>query len=184
MKRRPRRSLPATIVTLVVLGVCVVVTITEIEALVGYPLLVPFPMAASYGHSLVFSDLPVIIAGAVACAVGLLLLGCGLVPGKHTVLPLSRTESETPRLDSAGVTRRRMATALRFSLVETDGVAKVRAKLTRRKLKTKVSTERRDPDAVHTACRDALDHGLALASLAKTPRLRLRVKSTRRKKAA
>jgi hypothetical protein len=184
MRRRPRRSLPATIVTLVVLGVCVVVAITEIEALVGYPLLVPFPTAASYGQGLHFSDTPVIIAGAVACAVGLILLGCGLVPGKHTVLPLSRTENETPRVDSAGVTRRRLQAALRFSLVETDGVAKVRTKLTRRKVKAKVSTERRDPEAVHTAARDALDRGLALTSLAKKPRTRLRVKSTRRKKAA
>jgi hypothetical protein len=184
MRRRPRRSLPAAIVTLLVLGVCVVVAITEIEALAGYPPLVPFPTAAAYGQGLVFSDLPVIIAGAVAAAVGLILLICGLVPGKHTVLPLSRTETETPGVDSAGVTRRRLGAALRFTLVETDGVAKVRTKLTRGKLKAKVKTERRDPDAVYTACRDALDHGLALASLAKTPRVRLRVKSTRRRRAA
>jgi uncharacterized membrane protein len=184
MKRRPRRSLPAAIVTLLVLGVCVVVAITEIETLVGYPPLVPFPRAASYGQGLRFSDLPVIIAGSVAAAVGLILLICGLVPGKHTVLPLSRTETETPRVDSAGVTRRRLAAALRFTLVETDGVAKVRTKLTRRKLKAKVKTERRDPEAVHTACREALERSLALAALAKTPRLRLRVRSTRRKRAA
>jgi hypothetical protein len=184
MRRRPRRSFPAAIVTLLGLGVCVVVAITEIETLVGYPPLVPFPTAASYGQGLRFADLPVVIAGAVAAAVGLILLVCGIVPGKHTVLPLSRTESETPRVDSAGVTRRRLAAALRFTLVETDGVAGVRTKLTRRRLKATVKTERRDPDAVRSACRDALEHSLALASLAKTPRVRLRVRSTRRKKAA
>jgi hypothetical protein len=90
MRRRPRRSLPAAIVALVALGVCVVVAITEIEHLAQRPRLIPFPTLATYGQHLTFSDTPVIIAGAVAAGAGLILAGCGLVPGKHTVLPTLR----------------------------------------------------------------------------------------------
>jgi hypothetical protein len=189
MKHRPRRSLPAAIVTLVVLGVCVVVAITEIQHLTGYqPPLIPFDRLATYGQHLRFSDTPVIIAGAVAAGVGLILLGCGIIPGKHTVLPLARleddAENESPTGSSAGVARRRLRAALRYTLTETDGITHARLRLRRRKVTAKVRTERRDPQTVAEGAREALDRSLTLASLASTPRVRLRTTSTHRKKTA
>jgi uncharacterized membrane protein len=185
MKRRPKRSLPAGIVAVIVLGICVIVAITEIEQLAGYrPPLIPFPAAASYGQSVHFADTPVIIAGAVAAGVGLILLACGISPGKHTVLPLARPDTETGSGTSAGIARRRLRAALRFTLTETDGVTRARLRLHRRKIKAKVATERRDPATVAEGAREALDRSLALTSLASTPRVRLRAKSTHRKKSA
>jgi hypothetical protein len=189
MKRRPRRSLPAAIVTLIVLGVCVVVAITEIEHLTGYqPPLIPFGQLATYGQSVHFSATPVILAGAVAAGVGLILLGCGIIPGKHTVLPLAHLgedpENKNTTGSSAGIARRRLRAALRYTLTETDGITRARLRLRRRKITAKVATERRDPATVATGAREALDHSLALASLATTPRVRLRTKSTHGKKAA
>jgi hypothetical protein len=183
--------MPASIVALVVLGVCVVVAITEIEQLAGYqPPLIPFPAAASYGQSLQFSDTPVIIAGAVAAAVGLILLACGTIPGKPTVLPLARLEEDvgaetgTAIPTDAGVGRARLRGALRYALAETDGIARVRVRVKRRKVTAKIRTERRDVETVRGNAHETLDRYLNRTGLARRPRLRVTVKSHRPRRAA
>jgi hypothetical protein len=92
MTRRSRRSLPATLVALVVVAACVLVTISSIQVLAGRRPLIPFADLARYGEHLHWDTTVVLAAGAAAAGAGLVLLLAGLWPGKPAVLPLAPAE--------------------------------------------------------------------------------------------
>lgn len=191
MIRHPRRSIPAILLGLVLLAICVLVALSAIQLLVGYRPLIPFDTLADFGARLQWSDTIVLAAGAIAAALGVLLLACGLWPGKPTVLalkPTTETEQEgepgeddwTSYPTDAGVTRRGLTSALRASLSETDGVTRATIRIRHRHIRGKLRTERPDTLALQEAARDALQRHLQGIPLRRAPRLRLRVKQERR----
>lgn len=191
MIRHPRRSIPAILLGLILLAICVLVALSAIQLLIGHRPLIPFAALADVGARQQWSDTLVLTAGAIAAALGVLLLACGLWPGKPTVLALksiAETEQEgepgeddwTSYPTDAGVTRRGLASALRASLSDTGGVTKATIRIRHRRIRGKLRTERRDTSIVQEAARDALQRHLQGIPLRRAPRLRLRVKRERR----
>ena len=97
MIRRPRRSLPAALLALVLLAAAVLVALSCIQLLLHQNPLIPFDALAEYAANLRWNDPVSIAAGVVAAVLGLILLAAALLPGKPTVLPLSRRRAHHRR---------------------------------------------------------------------------------------
>ena len=95
MIRHPRRTVPATIVGLVLLVAAVVVAISCIQLIAGSPPLVPFGTLGELGRVTTWNDPRVLGAGAILSLAGLVLLACGLLPGHPQVLPLAPGNDHT-----------------------------------------------------------------------------------------
>lgn len=191
MIRHPRRSIPATLLGLILLVICVLVALSAIQLVTGHRPLISFAALADFGARQQWSDPLVLTAGAITAALGVLLLACGLWPGKPTVLALEPTaetaqEGEpgeddwTPHPIDAGVTRRGLASALRDCLSDTAGVTKATIRVRHRRIRGKLRTERRDTAIVREDARDGLQRRLKTIPLQHPPRLRLRVERKRR----
>jgi hypothetical protein len=175
---RARRSTPATLVALVILAVCVVVVVAVLQQLAGHRPFIPFAELSSWGQRLHLNDTPVIIAGCVAAALGLILLATVVIPGKPTVLPLAVGTDDTT---TAGVRRAGLTKALRASAGDLDGIAHVTVKVRKRRVTARLRTEDTDIEAATDSATTALDRRLAETDLARPVRLRIRVTRVRRR---
>ncbi|NKQ52136.1 hypothetical protein HFP15_04490 [Amycolatopsis sp. K13G38] len=142
MIRRSRRSLPATIVALAGLAVCALVATSAIQLLINERPVLDYRRIAEYVHGLDWTALPVVIAGSALAFFGLVLFLAAVLPGRALVLPLQ----EGGGASIAGASRRGIRAALQASAVAVDGVAAVRLKYRRRKVKAKITPTRTAPD--------------------------------------
>jgi hypothetical protein len=175
MIRRPRRSLPAILLALVLLAAAVLVAISCIQLLLHQNPLIRFGTLAAFGASLRWNAPITIVVGVVAAVLGLILLAAGLLPGKPTVLPLSdggRT--------SAGVSRRSLRRDLTTAAASADGVRSAAVRVRRGRVVATVRTLATDTAGVAEQVRSLLDERLTAIALARRPRLRIRVSPDRR----
>jgi hypothetical protein len=175
MIRRPRRSLPASLVALALLAAMVLIAVACVQLLVGGPPVLPFAAMADYGRSLHWDQPVTLMLGGVAAAVGLLLLGCAWIPGKPTVLALAGREGQT----EAGATRASLRRVLSSAADGVDGVAKARIRIGKRQIRAKVSTGLRDATGICDQVRTALEERLAAIAPRRRFRLRVRVATIR-----
>ena len=107
--------------------------------------------------------------------VGLLLLICGLRPGRPGALRLP------PRTEGITVTtrRRELERTLATSLTRLDGVASARAQARRHSVRVRVVTALRDPADLPTRVRETVTGRLAELGLADTLRPRVTVSRPR-----
>ncbi|HWC83173.1 MAG TPA: DUF6286 domain-containing protein [Pseudonocardiaceae bacterium] len=180
MITRARRAAPASLVALVILAVCVVVAVAVLQQLSGHQPFIPFGRLAGYGRRLRLSDTPVIVAGAVAAALGLILLACALIPGKPTVLPLGEGDGVT----LAGVSRAGLARALRAAAADLDGITAAKVRVRHHSVSARLWTEDNDIEAARTAAREALERRLTQTDLARPARLRVKVRGAKGRNAA
>ncbi|MFD8493018.1 DUF6286 domain-containing protein [Amycolatopsis sp. NPDC059657] len=171
MKRRSRRSLPATLTALVLLALCALVAIVSIQLIVGERPWVDYRVVTRVR----WNELVPAIAGGVAAALGLVLLLAAVVPGRLTVFPLRGEESG---IDS-GASRRSYRSTLRATASGVDGVRSAKLKVGRRQVAAVVSTERTVVDGLADAVRSALDHRLEQIGPVERPTVKVRVKAAR-----
>ncbi|WP_410599828.1 DUF6286 domain-containing protein [Amycolatopsis sp. lyj-90] len=172
MKRRPRRSLPAVLVALVVLAGCVLAAAVAVQTILGEKPWVSYDAVASALHDTRWSDPLPAIAGGVVALLGLLLLVSAIVPGRPTVLPL---EGGT----DSGASRRSYRSTLRTAASTVDGVSAAKLKLKRRGIVSVVTTGRTNTEGLADAVRAAIEHRLSQIGPATVPAVRVRVKATR-----
>lgn len=174
MIRRPRRTVPATIVAFVLLVACVLVAVSCIQMLVGSQPLLPFASLANFGRGLHWRDTTVLVAGGVAAALGIVLLYCALLPGKPTVLPLREDEDSV----RSGVASHGLWQAFGGAAAAADGVtdARVRPRGTRR-IVVRVGTRQDQPDSVREQVRDTLTRYVDRLALAGRPALHVHVRT-------
>lgn len=178
MTRRPRRVIPACLLALAVLALCTVTAISVLqERSHGTPLL-PLHTLARQVRGLYLDDIGVVGAGIVAALLGLVLLGCALLPGRAETLALAAgdrpgPESGTPPV--AGVTRSGLRTALAATLADVDGVDAVQIQVRARRVTARVRTELTTTDTVRETVRQVAADRLSRTDLAQTPDLRVRV---------
>jgi hypothetical protein len=175
MIRRPRRSLPATLLALVLLAAAVLVAISCIQLLRHQAPLIPFAAIAAFGAGLRWNSPITLLAGAVAAVLGLLLLAAAVLPGRPTVLPLAGRDDHT----SAGVSRRSLRRDLSSAAAGADGVSSAAVRVRRARIVATVRTPAADASDVAEQVRSRLDERLTDISLARRPRLRIRVRSHR-----
>lgn len=172
VKRRPRRSIPATLTAVVLLAACAFVAVIAIQLLLGQNPWVSYESVAGTLHDARWNDLVPAIAGGGAALLGLALLLAAILPGKPTVLPL---EGE---LDS-GASRRSYRSTLSTAASTVDGVSAAKVKLKRRKVFAKVSTGRTVTDGLADAVRAAIEHRLDQIAPATRPAVKIKVHAAR-----
>jgi hypothetical protein len=175
MIRRPRRSLPSTLLALVLLATAAVVALSCIQLLRHQAPLIPFAALASFGAGLRWDAPITLLAGAVAAVLGLLLLAAAVLPGRPTVLPLAGRDDHT----SAGVSRRSLRRDLTSTVVGVDGVSSAAVRVRRARIVATVRTPAADTSDLTEQIRRQLDERLTDIALARRPRLRVRVSSDR-----
>ena len=181
MTRRPRRVIPACLLALAVLALCTVTAISVLqERSHGTPLL-PLHTLARQVRGLYLDDIGVVGAGIVAALLGLVLLGCALLPGRAETLALAAgdrpdTASGTPGTPPvAGITRSGLRTALAATLADVDGVDAVQIQIRARRVTARVRTELTTTDTVRETVRQVAADRLSRTDLARIPDLRVRV---------
>lgn len=172
MKRRPRRSIPATLTAIVLLAACALVAVVAIQMLLGETPWIRYDTVAGTLHDLRWSDVATAIIGAVAVLLGLILALAAVLPGRLTVLPLRGD------LDS-GASRRSYRSTLRAAAATVDGVSSATVKLKSRKVSAKVSTGRATTDGLAEAVRGAITHRLDQIDPALRPAVKVKVRSAR-----
>ncbi|WP_069166410.1 DUF6286 domain-containing protein [Nocardia altamirensis] len=151
MKRRPRRVLPAIVVAVLVLALCVAVAVSLIQRLVGAHEFLAYDTVATDLHGMTWNEVPVLGVGIAAMVLGFALLGLALWPGKPAVLPLAADDGLI-----AGVTRGGLRTALRSTARSVDGVGSARIRLRRNAVKVSARTDRTGADGMPEAICDTL----------------------------
>jgi Family of unknown function (DUF6286) len=172
--RRSRRALPASLVALVLLVVCILLAVSCTQTLTGHRPWLPFAAMAGLGATLTAGSPSVLAAAVVLAVLGLVLLVAALAPGAPTVLPLLPGHS---RLVS-GVTQRSLTTALAVAAGEVDGVDRARVRVGGRRVHAVVRTPLRVPGPLREQVHAAIDTRLTDIAPTRSPRIRVRV-STR-----
>ncbi|WP_351224480.1 DUF6286 domain-containing protein [Streptomyces sp. NPDC002133] len=172
MKRRPRRTIPATLTALVLLAACVLVAIVAIQLAIGRTPIISYRSVTGTLHSIHWNDTAPLIAGGTCALLGLLLLLAALLPGRPTVLPL------TGDMD-AGVTRRSLRHALQNTAATVDGVTRAKLKLGRRTIVARIRTDRTNTAGLTDAVRGALDQRLDQVAPLNRPAMKIQLRATR-----
>jgi hypothetical protein len=175
MIRRPRRTVPATIVGLTLLVAAVVVAISCIQLMAGSPPLVAFSTLAELGRDTTWNDPRVLAAGGFLSLVGLVLLACGLLPGRLQVLALAPGDDHI----AAGISRRSLAGDLTSHARRADGVTDARVRVGARTVTVNARTPLRDRSGLSERVRELVTERLDDINLARPARLRVTVTTDR-----
>lgn len=135
MKRRPRRALPASVLALLLLAVCVAGVGLAVQHLIGTKEFVRCADIVARLHRIAWDSRWVAFGGLLAVAAGLILLISAVLPGRAVILPLTGADGFT-----AGVARRGLRGALRDAAQSVEGVRSARVRLRRRKIRVKIRT--------------------------------------------
>lgn len=182
MMRRPRRSVPATVLALVLLGAAVVAAIVAIRSLLGLSPLVSGQAVTTFLADRTWNDPVTITAGVIAAVIGLLLLAAAVLPGPPTVLSLSGdADGAGQDHTDAGVSRRSLRSDLAATAAMADGVSRTRLRVRRRHVMTTVSTPAAATDGIPEQVRSLLSERLDEIHLARPLTVRVRASTERRR---
>lgn len=106
MIRRPRRVVPAVLIALAALTLCVVVTVSLVGRLLGRTEVVSYDSIAQRMHDTHWGDGVVLDAGVAAAVLGLILLLLAVLPGRPVVVALDDVDGS-----AAGMSRRSLRAA-------------------------------------------------------------------------
>lgn len=173
MIQRSRRSVPAGVVAVVVLAICVLVAVSCVQVLTGRPPWLPFSALAQLAAHSTATSPQVIAAAIVAGLLGLALLVAAFTPGPAAVLPLDPGSSGLP----SGFARQSLTRALRATASDVEGVDKARVRLGTRRVKATITTPLHDPGSLREQVTAALDRRLTDIGPARRPHIRVRVKT-------
>ncbi|SEF89308.1 hypothetical protein SAMN04489712_102410 [Thermomonospora echinospora] len=140
---RPRRRLPALLVSSLLIAAGVIVAAEVISTLVGSPLrLVDYGRAVSWLTGTSWNDPATRAAAAVISLLGLACLLAGLRPGHTSLIPL---RSDDPHL-VMGVTERGLRRAVAAAAADVEMITSVRrVKVRRHRVIVEAETALRDP---------------------------------------
>lgn len=170
---RPRRTIPATIAAIVLTLLGAYVAAEVISALVGRPLrLLPYDRVLLWGATTPWQSPQVLIGSALVALLGLVLLLCGLLPGKPRLLPVHTGDERL----IVGLRPKSVTTSLTRAAEAVPHVRSARARLRRREVTVAAEITGRDKEGVAEAVRQAVT--TKLASLALVDPLRVTVHST------
>ncbi|GAA4856986.1 hypothetical protein GCM10023201_59400 [Actinomycetospora corticicola] len=197
MTRRPRRTVPALLVALVLLALGALAATSAIQTLLGRTPVVSLDAVPSALSGVAWESPAVLIAAGAAALVGLVLLLAAILPGPSHVLPLSTTSGPAPAttgdtgewgpwsgggVEEAGWHRHDLGVRLRRRAQTVEGVTGASATVRKRSIKVIARTHRATTDELRQAVESALSTDLDTLGLARRPRLRVSVSSTRKER--
>ncbi|HEX7302066.1 DUF6286 domain-containing protein [Lentzea sp.] len=172
MKRRTRRSLPASLTALVLLGAGVVTTISAVQHLTGDRPWLDITAIASALHSVQWTDQITLVAAAVVAVLGLVLVLAAVLPGAVTVLPLAGTPD-------SGITRSGYRSALRTAANDVDGVSAAEAAIGTRRVTVRATTARTHTEGLTDAVRAAVETRLDELAPSRRPAVVVKLRARR-----
>jgi uncharacterized protein DUF6286 len=181
MRRLPRRTIPAAVTALVLLGACVLTAISAIQLIAGRRPVISYAAIADLAYTTHWDSLAVAGSACLVMLIGLILLLAATPPGRPTVIPLHDGENgaDTETVLNTGASRRSLRATLRAAANAVDGVTATTLMLRRRTVTAAVRTHRTTPEGLGEAVRAAISHRLDQISLASRPAVRVRVIATR-----
>jgi len=157
---------------LLILSVLVVVEIVWVLALGGsQQVLLPYPAVADYLAGLTWNSRPARIILIVLVIVGALLLLAELRRSKPGLLTLASSEEPV----TVGVERRTLQKAAASAATEVDGINSAKARVARRRVSVSAVSGVRDTSGLQEALTHRMQSWLDELSLARPPRLSVRV---------
>ncbi|RDG34526.1 DUF6286 domain-containing protein [Streptomyces corynorhini] len=172
MKRRPRRSAPATLTALALLAACTVVAVVAVQMIAGQTPWISYGAVAGDLRAAHWNDRAPAVAGGIAALIGLIMVMAAVLPGRPTVLPLAG------ELDS-GASWRGLRSTLRTAAADVDGVNRVTLRLRRRRVAARVRTDRTNTEGLADAVRTALEQRLDQIDPARRPDVKVTLRATR-----
>ncbi|WP_067689967.1 DUF6286 domain-containing protein [Nocardia jejuensis] len=130
MIRKPRRVVPAVLVALAFLALCLIATVSLIQKLTGDKELVSYDSLADRLQHTQWGNTGVLAVGVLTAAAGVALLVVALVPGRPVVLPLEDIDG-----NPAGITRRSLCSEVRGDTESVRGIDSARVRLGGRKIR-------------------------------------------------
>ena len=201
MIRRPRRTVPAVIVAVILLAIAVVVVWSCVQILLGHAPVLPFAAIAAAGATLTAASVAVLVTAGVLVVLGLILIIVAAWPGRPTVLALAARPDVTAQDISSrqdmdkdmdppaaagttvqpvsGATRRSIRNAVAAAASGVDGIDHVVVKVAARSLTATVHTPLRSSTELSGQVRDAVTARLDDIGLARPLRVRVRTNTTR-----
>ena len=180
MIRRPRRSIPATVVALVILAVCVLVVVAVVQDLLGQRPFLSLSQLLEVSSSQTWSSAGTVAAAIVLAVLGLVLLFAALRPGKPTVLPLRPLVDDHGAPGAvAGVRRPTLVKDLAAAAGSVPGVTSADVVARRRRVTATVQVAAADPASVPGEVRERLEQRLGEIGPAARPTVRVRARTAR-----
>lgn len=178
LRRRPSRTVPASIVAVVLLALGVLTAIAAISRLVdgSWPGQVTGPAAAV--AALTWGSAAVLTAGAVLGVLGLVLLIAGIKLGRFRTAPLVAGGSGEAVADTDFVISTRSLARLAAARADqVDGVDTVSASSSSRRVRLKVATTSEQTEQIRQQVIDGVTERLAATGLQPVPRVSATVRT-------
>ncbi|MFC4535047.1 DUF6286 domain-containing protein [Sphaerisporangium dianthi] len=141
---RSHRTLPATLVAILIAAAAVVTLVGAVAAGAGARTRLPtLSWLAPLGRAR-WDDPATLTTAAVACLLGLLLLIAALTPGRARLVALASEDPQTV----TGITRAGLRRHLAAVAAAVDGVSRARVRLRRHRAEVTVATPLRDPEGL------------------------------------
>ncbi len=172
MRRRSRRVIPAVLVALTLLAVSVAVAVSLIQRISGAKEFISYDTVATRLHDLTWASGWVLGVGIAAVALGLLLFGIALWPGRAVVVPLAAEDAV-----SAGIARRSLRGAVDDAAAAVTGVESSRVRLGRKKIRIKGRAHRAED--LNEKVRAAVEQRLRRIAPATLPNVQAALRPTR-----
>lgn len=170
---RPRRVLPATIVSALLALVAILVAVEVIGQLFGTSLVLPTSQLGELGQDAAWNGALAVTVAVVAGLLGLLLLLLALVPGRARIVPLV---SGAPAV-AAGLTRGGLRRYAEDAAASVAGVTRARAHVSRRnRIRLRVDTPLHEPGDLAEQVHQAVAARIGALAPVRVPRPRVSVR--------
>lgn len=177
LMRRPSRILPATIVALVLLAVGVLTAVIAVARLVTGDWPEPVSDTADALTDLSWGSAVVIVAAVVIVVIGVLLLGAGLSPGGLRTARLEAPDGGTVEVSDYVISTRGLARLAAARADTVDGVDRVSASATGRRVAVRVTTASEQTDEIRTRVQQAVTDALTGAGVSPGPKVSTTVRT-------
>ena len=172
---RPRRALPAIVVSALLAVATGLIAAYLISKYVGHQVHVLPQGLFQAGHQFHWDDPRPLVASGVACALGLLLIGLALRPGRFRVVPVA---SQDPYAVAA-MTRAGLRRYLADAATTVDGIASAKVNVRRRRARVYAASSLRDIEGLTAQVQTAVTDRLAVLAPLHPIRVRVSVRKRR-----
>lgn len=178
LRRRPSRTVPATVVAVVLLALGVLTAIAAVSRLANGSWPTQVTGAAAPVAAWTWGSTAVLTAGAVLALVGLVLLIAGLKPGGLKAASLAVPGTSEAVADTEFVISTRSLARLAVSRADSvDGVDKVSASASGHRVHLDVTTTSEQTDEIRAQVAEAVQERLASTGVQPVPRVGVTVRT-------
>jgi hypothetical protein len=177
LRRRPSRTVPASIVAVLLLAIGVLAVVAGVARLANgsWPTQVTGPASAVAG--LTWGSAAIIAASAVLAVLGLVLVVAALKPGARKAAPLEAGGAGVASNREFVISTRAIAKLAVARADGVDGVDKVSASASDKRVHVDVTTSSQQRDVVRNQVAGAVSETLAAAGITPRPRVSVAVRT-------